>query len=123
VLARPISAGGDTDTIASLTGQLAGTVVRATGVPHDLFGGVEGSDEIFQIARRFAKFVIDINPSRDALQMQLRLVLLCVIRALYSTQAILAETARTRMEWAICCLARRRAAGWKNLPLSGSPQS
>jgi hypothetical protein len=44
-------------TIASLTGQLAGTVVRATGVPHDLFGGVEGSDEIFQIARRFAKFV------------------------------------------------------------------
>src|ERR1700722_3757837 len=57
VLARPISAGGDTDTIASLTGQLAGTVVRATGVPHDLFGGVEGSEEIFQIARRFAKFV------------------------------------------------------------------
>jgi hypothetical protein len=48
---------GDTDTIASLTGQLAGTVVRATGVPHDLFGGVEGSEEIFQIARRFAKFV------------------------------------------------------------------
>lgn len=40
-----------------LTGQLAGTVVRATGVPHDLFGGVEGSEEIFQIARRFAKFV------------------------------------------------------------------
>ena len=37
VLARPIRAGGDTDTIASLTGQLAGTVVRATGVLHDLF--------------------------------------------------------------------------------------
>jgi len=57
VLARPISAGGDTDTIASLTGQLAGTVVRATGVSHDLFGGVEGSEESFQIAGRFAKFV------------------------------------------------------------------
>jgi hypothetical protein len=35
-------------------GQLAGTVVRATGVPHELFSGVEGSEEIFQIARRFA---------------------------------------------------------------------
>ena len=57
MLARPISAGGDTDTIASLTGQLAGTVVRATGVPHELFSGVEGSEEIFQIARRFAQFV------------------------------------------------------------------
>ena len=57
VLARPISAGGDTDTIASLTGQLAGTVVRATGVPHELFSGVEDSEEIFQIARRFEQFV------------------------------------------------------------------
>jgi ADP-ribosyl-[dinitrogen reductase] hydrolase len=57
VLARPISAGGDTDTIASLTGQLAGTVVRATGVPLELFSGVEGSEEIFQIARRFEQFV------------------------------------------------------------------
>ncbi|HEY6388261.1 MAG TPA: ADP-ribosylglycohydrolase family protein [Candidatus Acidoferrum sp.] len=57
VLSRPISAGGDTDTIASLTGQLAGTVVRATGVPHELFSGVEGREEIFQIATRFAEFV------------------------------------------------------------------
>jgi ADP-ribosylglycohydrolase len=57
VLARPISAGGDTDTIASLTGQLSGTVVGATGVRRDLFGGVEGSEEIFQIVGRFAKFV------------------------------------------------------------------
>ena len=63
------------------------------------------------------------NPSHGALQMQLRLVLLCVTIASYGTQAILAETARTRMEGAICCLARRRAAGWKNLPLSGSPRS
>ena len=61
--------------------------------------------------------------SRDALQMQLRLVLLCVTIASYGTQAILAETARTRMEGAICCLARWRAAGWKNLPLSGSLRS
>jgi hypothetical protein len=63
------------------------------------------------------------NLSHDALQMQLRLVLLCVTIVSYGTQAILAETARTRMEGAICRLARWRAAGWKNLPLSGSPRS
>jgi len=38
-------------------------------------------------------------------------------------KAILAETARARMEGAIRRLARWRAAGWKNLPLSGSPRS
>ena len=63
------------------------------------------------------------NVSHDALQMQLRLVLLCVNIVSYGTQAILAETARTRMEGAIRRLARWRAAGWKNLPLSGSPRS
>ncbi|MGB2679664.1 MAG: ADP-ribosylglycohydrolase family protein [Candidatus Acidiferrum sp.] len=57
VLARAISAGGDTDTIASITGQLAGTVVRATGISGDLFEGVEHSEEIFRIARQFATFV------------------------------------------------------------------
>lgn len=40
----------------------------------------------------------------------------------YSFVWFLAETARTRMEGAICCLARWRAAGWKNLPLPGSPR-
>ncbi len=62
-----------------------------------------------------------LRVSHDSLQMQLRLVLLCVTMASYGTQAILAETSRTRMEGAICYLARWRAAGWKNLPLSGSP--
>ena len=57
VLARTISAGGDTDTIASITGQLAGTVVRTEGVPDGLFSSVENSQEIFQIAGQFAKFV------------------------------------------------------------------
>ena len=57
---------------------------------------------------------------RFDLKMQLRLVLLYVSIVSYGTQAILAETARTRMEGAIRRLARWRAAGWKNLPLSGS---
>jgi hypothetical protein len=54
--------------------------------------------------------------------MHLRLVLLCVNRISHGTQAILAETARTHMEGAIRRLARWRAPGWKNLPLSGSPR-
>src|SRR5438045_8984661 len=58
----------------------------------------------------------------SAVQLHLRLVLLCVTIVSYGTQAILAETARTRVEGAIRRLTRWRAAGWKNLPLSGSPQ-
>jgi hypothetical protein len=56
-------------------------------------------------------------------KIQLRLVLPYVSIVSYGTQAILAETARTRVEGAIRRLARWRAAGWKNLPLSGSPRS
>ena len=57
VLARTISDGGDTDTIASIAGQLAGTVVGSAGVPHELFVDVEGSDEVAVIAEAFAEFV------------------------------------------------------------------
>ncbi|HZV87672.1 MAG TPA: ADP-ribosylglycohydrolase family protein [Candidatus Binatus sp.] len=56
VLARAITGGGDTDTIASLTGQIAGTVVSAAGVSRDYFTGVEDNEEIFRIARGFAQF-------------------------------------------------------------------
>ena len=56
VLAMAISAGGDTDTIASITGQVAGTVAGASGLPSEFFGSIEGSDEVFQVARRFAVF-------------------------------------------------------------------
>jgi ADP-ribosyl-[dinitrogen reductase] hydrolase len=57
VLPRAIGAGGDTDTIASITGQIAGTVVGAAGVPKDCFAGVEDTKEIFRIVQRFAQFV------------------------------------------------------------------
>jgi hypothetical protein len=46
VLARTISVGGDTDTIASIAVQLAGTVVGCTGVPHDLTTNISGGDEL-----------------------------------------------------------------------------
>lgn len=54
VLARVISAGGDTDTIASIAGQVAETVVGASGLPVEFFDGIEGADEVFEVAWRFA---------------------------------------------------------------------
>jgi ADP-ribosyl-[dinitrogen reductase] hydrolase len=57
VLALAISAGGDTDTIASITGQIAGTVARISDLSDDLFAGVEDRDAIFRSAQKFAAFV------------------------------------------------------------------
>jgi ADP-ribosyl-[dinitrogen reductase] hydrolase len=57
VLARVVSAGGDTDTIASITGQIAGTTVRTSDLPSDLFSGIQDSEAIFRIAHQFANFV------------------------------------------------------------------
>jgi ADP-ribosylglycohydrolase len=61
VLARTISAGGDTDTIASIAGQLAGTVVGSIGVPHDLLAEVSGVDELSAIAEDFAELVANMD--------------------------------------------------------------
>ena len=57
VIAQAIEAGGDTDTIAAITGQIAGT---AAGVPSDYvahFSKVTGADEIIRIAELFANFI------------------------------------------------------------------
>jgi ADP-ribosyl-[dinitrogen reductase] hydrolase len=59
VLARTISAGGDTDTIAAITGQLAGTVVGFTGLPHGEIAKIDGCEELAAIAQDFAGFVTD----------------------------------------------------------------
>jgi ADP-ribosylglycohydrolase len=61
VLALTIGVGGDTDTIGSIAGQLAGTVVGSCGVPHELVIDVDGSDEAIVIAEEFAKFVEKSN--------------------------------------------------------------
>jgi ADP-ribosylglycohydrolase len=58
VLSRAISVGGDTDTIASITGHIAGTTVGSAGVPQELVADVEGSDEVAAIAEEFAEFVV-----------------------------------------------------------------
>lgn len=57
VIGQAIEAGGDTDTIASITGQIAGTVA---GVPPDYgehFSRIVGGDETIRVAESFAKFV------------------------------------------------------------------
>ena len=61
VLALTIGVGGDTDTIASIAGQLAGTVVGSAGIPHDLFAAVEGGEEVAAIAEEFSEFVAKRN--------------------------------------------------------------
>jgi poly(ADP-ribose) glycohydrolase ARH3 len=55
VIAQAIEAGGDTDTIASITGQIAGTAI---GVPADYtehFSRIIGGDEIIRVAGTFAE--------------------------------------------------------------------
>ena len=57
VLARTIGMGGDTDTIASITGQIAGAFVGIEGVPQSLLVNVEGAQEVRAVANAFADFV------------------------------------------------------------------
>jgi len=57
VLAQAIEAGGDTDTIASITGQIAGSV---SGIPADhmeYFSRIAEGEEIIKVGGRFADFV------------------------------------------------------------------
>ena len=61
VLVRTISMGGDTDTIASMVGQIAGTVVGSDGVPRDLLNRIRDCDELITISEDFAEFVANWN--------------------------------------------------------------
>jgi len=57
VLAMTISAGGDTDTIASIAGQFAGAVAGVAGVPSHLLPTIQGADNVVATAHQFADFV------------------------------------------------------------------
>jgi ADP-ribosyl-[dinitrogen reductase] hydrolase len=57
VLGRAISAGGDADTVASITGQIAGTVVGSGDELLRYLAGIKNHQEILQTATRFAEFV------------------------------------------------------------------
>lgn len=61
VLAEAIGVGGDTDTIGSITGQIAGTVVGSAGIPDDHIAAVSGSNRLKSIAEGFAEFVESAN--------------------------------------------------------------
>jgi ADP-ribosylglycohydrolase len=58
VLREAIAAGGDTDTIASMTGQIAGTWVGLRGVPLELMQELPNREEILGIAGSFASIVV-----------------------------------------------------------------
>jgi ADP-ribosylglycohydrolase len=57
VLTSAIACGGDTDTIASITGQIAGTVAGASAIRADHMEHIEGRQQIADITEKFAEFV------------------------------------------------------------------
>ena len=58
LLRNVIEAGGDTDTIASMTGQLAGAWLGVSAIPGDLFASLPRAAEIENIVNAFAARVI-----------------------------------------------------------------
>jgi ADP-ribosyl-[dinitrogen reductase] hydrolase len=57
VLRHAIEAGGDTDTIASIAGQIAGAHVGVSLLPQDLMCRLRDRDKIEEVAERFAQVV------------------------------------------------------------------
>lgn len=57
VLRNVIEAGGDTDTIASMTGQISGAWIGASNIPQNLVGSLPRADEIKRIVDEFAATV------------------------------------------------------------------
>jgi ADP-ribosyl-[dinitrogen reductase] hydrolase len=54
VLRSAIEAGGDTDTIASMTGQIAGAWIGASQIPRDMIQSLPDANDIERIANEFA---------------------------------------------------------------------
>jgi ADP-ribosylglycohydrolase len=57
LLRNVIEAGGDTDTIASMTGQIAGAWLGTSGIAQNLIGSISNADEIERIVDEFAATV------------------------------------------------------------------
>lgn len=58
VLAQAIEAGGDADTIASITGQVAGCVAGDGAVPRERFAPIDGIEEVAGVVEQFAEFLL-----------------------------------------------------------------
>ena len=54
VLRSAIEAGGDTDTIASMTGQIAGACLGVSGIPRELIDRLPNASYVEQVADQFA---------------------------------------------------------------------
>jgi ADP-ribosyl-[dinitrogen reductase] hydrolase len=59
VISQAIEAGGGTDTIASITGQIAGAAAGVASDYAEHFSSISGSEEIIRIAVRFVDFLRD----------------------------------------------------------------
>jgi ADP-ribosylglycohydrolase len=57
VVREAIEAGGDTDTIASITGEIAGSWGELSGIPSGLVRRLPEGEEILKTARSFASLV------------------------------------------------------------------
>jgi ADP-ribosylglycohydrolase len=57
VLAETISVGGDTDTVASITGQVCGCLVGRVGISEEHVDDIVGSQELRRLAVEYAYFV------------------------------------------------------------------
>jgi ADP-ribosylglycohydrolase len=55
VLQAAIEVGGDTDTVASIAGQIAGAHVGRSAMPDELLSAVRGIESVTEIATRFAR--------------------------------------------------------------------
>jgi ADP-ribosyl-[dinitrogen reductase] hydrolase len=62
VLQRAIQAGGDTDTIGSLTGQIAGAAVGASALPRELVALLHDQHEIAATAESFSRLEPRLRP-------------------------------------------------------------
>ena len=61
VLQQAIQAGGDTDTVASIAGQLAGTAVGASNISQSFISGIQNHGELTTIVDEFAATVSEIT--------------------------------------------------------------
>jgi ADP-ribosyl-[dinitrogen reductase] hydrolase len=58
VVQEAITAGGDTDTIASMAGQIAGAWVGLRGIPQELVQQLPDREEVLEVANSFSSLVI-----------------------------------------------------------------